>query len=148
MGDFLYACVQLVHNIAAAAVVGSPAAAWWLVQANQVPAELPGRPVATALALRRLAWFTMLVWLIQVASGTGFAATTYYLNHELPELTGVGLSALRIKVACALVSVALAILYLRNSSRWPAHCQTRVWQTLFALGLTALMSAAFLRWYG
>ena len=148
MGDFLYACVQLVHNIGAAAVVGSPAVAWWLVRANQVPAGLLGRPGATALVLRRLAWFTMLAWSIQVASGVGFGATTYYLRHELPELTGVGLSALGIKVACALVSIILAIYYLRSTSRWPAQRLTRVWQCLFVLGLTALISAAFLRWYG
>ena len=148
MGDFLYACVQLVHNIGAAAVVGSPAVAWWLIRANQVPAELLGRPVATVRFQRRLAWYTILAWSTQVASGVGFGATTYYLKHELPELTGVGLAALGIKVACALVSIVLAILYLRASSHWPAHWQSRVWQTLFVLGLTALISAAFLRWYG
>ncbi|MDD5581376.1 MAG: hypothetical protein PHY16_19170 [Methylobacter sp.] len=137
-----------MHNIGAAAVVGSPAVAWWLVLANQVPAELLDRPTATALVQRRLAWFTLLAWSTQVASGIGFGVTTYYLKHELPELTGVGLAALGIKVTCALVCLALATLYLRASSRWPAHRQLRVWQILFVLGLTALISAAFLRWYG
>lgn len=148
MGDLLYACVQLVHNIGVAAVVGSPAVAWWLVRANQVPAESLSRPATTVLVQRRLAWFTLLAWSTQVASGIGFGATTYYLKHELPELTGVGLAALGIKVACALVSIVLAILYLRASSRWPAFMQIRVWQILFVLGLAALISAAFLRWYG
>ena len=54
MGNLLYACVQLVHNIGVAAVVGSPAVAWWLVRANQMPAASLGRPVATAPVQRKI----------------------------------------------------------------------------------------------
>lgn len=148
MGDFLYACVQLVHNVGAATVVGSPAVAWWLVSSNQRAGNVGDWPVATESIQRRLTWLTILAWSTQIASGAGFGATTYYLKHELPDLTGVGLDALGIKVICALICLVLALLYLRTASRWSAHMQLRVWQTLFVLGLAALMSAAFLRWYG
>ena len=146
MGDLLYACVQLVHNVGAAAVVGSPAVAWWL-SSSQFAEALSNRRSAIMPVQRRLAWLTLLAWSIQIASGAGFGATTYYLKHELPDLTGIGLGALCIKVFCALASAALATIYLRAASNWPDHVRLRVWQTLFVLGLTALMSAAFLRWY-
>lgn len=159
MGNFLYACVQLVHNLGAVAVVGSPAVAWWLARekqaiSNPAAAGVVGRPAVTegvihnnALAQRKLAWLVMLAWSAQAASGVGFGVTTYYLKHELPDLTGVGLAALEIKAACALTGFVLALLYLRTAVRWSAQIQLRVWQILFILGLTALMSAAFLRWY-
>ena len=147
MSDLLYACIQLVHNLGAAAAVGSPAAAWWLVLTGQEFAEFPGCREATGTTQRRLAWFALLAWSTQIASGAAFGATTYYLKHQLPELTGVALAALGVKAACAVSSLALALLYLRAAPRWSAPVQLRVWQTLFALGLTALMSAAFLRWY-
>ena len=148
MGDFLYACVQLVHNVGAAAVVGSPAVAWWLVRGNRAGADFLNVPMPAVPVLRRLAWFTLIAWSMQIASGAGFGATTYYLKHELPDLTGVGLAALGIKVTCALVCVSLALFYLHAASRWTGHIQLRVWQSLFLLGLAALISAAFLRWYG
>lgn len=141
MDDFLYACVQLVHNVGAAAVVGSPAVAWWLGSTDQVTVA------AAALVQRKLAWLTILAWSTQIASGAGFGITTYYLKHELPDLTGVALAALGIKVACAILCVLLVLAYLRMASRWSARMRLRVWQALFVLGLIALMSAAFLRWY-
>ena len=134
MGDFLYACVQLVHNLGAAAVVGSPAAAWWLAQDNIV-------------AQRKIAWLILYAWAIQVASGAGFGATTYYLKHELPELTSVGLFALVVKVSCALISFCLVAFYLRAGQSWSMRGRARLWQGLFIWGLAALISAAFLRWY-
>lgn len=73
--------------------------------------------------------------------------TTYFLKHELPDLTGIGLAALGIKISCAVISLFLALIYLRPGSRWPERMQPRIWQILYLLGLTALMSAAFLRWY-
>lgn len=148
MSDFLYSCVQLVHNIGAAAVVGSPAVAWWLTRANQKPEGLFGNPLAIVSVLHKLAWFTAIAWITQVLSGVGFAATTYFLKHELPELTGIGLTALGIKITCALISIAFVICYLKASSHWPVQTKVKVWQLLFMFGLAALISAAFLRWYG
>lgn len=147
MGDFLYACVQLVHNLGAAAVVGSPAVAWWLVSSNQRAGNSSGRPMATESIQHKLTWFTIIVWSTQAISGVGFGTTTYFLKHELPDLTGIGLAALGIKITCAVISLFLALIYLRTGSRWSGRMQLIVWRILFLLGLTALISAAFLRWY-
>lgn len=155
MGSFLYACVQLVHNLGAAAVVGSPAVAWWLVREKHImpipaAAGVVDGPATTEGVIgkqRKLAWLVILAWSTQAASGAAFGATTYYLKHELPDPTGVGLAALEIKAACALTGFVLALLYLRAATRWSAQVRLRVWQILFVLGLTAITSAAFLRWY-
>lgn len=148
MSDFLYACIQLVHNIGAAAVVGSPAAACWLVRAKPVVAGAAGARESSVPVQRKLAWFTMLAWSAQIASGAGFGATTYYLKHALPELTGVGLAALGIKMSCAALCCLLVPLVLRGAPRWSLRRQLGAWRALFLLGLTALVAAAFLRWYG
>ena len=148
MGDFLYSCVQLVHNIGAAAVVGSPAIAWWLTRASRKPEGLFGSPLAIVSVLHKLAWFTVIAWMTQVLSWVGFAATTYYLKHGLPELTDVGLMALGIKITCAIISIAFVFYYLKASSHRSVQTKAKVWQLLFMLGLAALISAAFLRWYG
>lgn len=153
MGNFLYTCVQMAHNLGAVAVVGSPAVAWLLIRVNQAArrldsAEAPDSPAASETLLRRLAWLTILAWSAQAASGAAFGATTYYLKSHLPELAGVAFAALGIKVVCAIAGFSLALLYLRTASRWLAHMRLIVWQILFALGLTALMLAAVLRWYG
>ena len=147
MGDLLYACVQLVHNMGAAAVVGFPATAWWLGSNKQLTSLLPDREPALSALQRNLTWLTFVAWSTQIASGAGFGVTTYYLKHELPELTGIGLAALGTKIACAIISLFICIVYLRMASRWPAVIRLRFWRILFTLGLTALISAAFLRWY-
>jgi len=148
MEDFIYACIQLMHNVGAAAVVGSPAVAWWLSSSSPADEVIANRSAWTQSILHKLAWLTIFAWSIQIASGAGFGATTYYLKHEFPDLTGVGFTALVIKVSCAFICLVLTIFYLIKSSRWSIHTQTRAWQTLFSLGFLALMCAAFLRWYG
>ena len=144
MSDFLYAFVQLIHNVGAAAVVGSPAAAWLLLHTNQNS----NRSIEILAIEQKLAGCTLLAWSIQLASGAGFGATTYYLRHTLPELNGIGLTALSIKVGCAIISFTLTLFYLRTSEHWSIHKRINTWQTLFVLGLIALIAAAFLRWYG
>jgi hypothetical protein len=143
----------MAHNLGAVAVVGGPAAAWLLIRVNQAPRRLDsaetGDSSATAETVQRgLAWFAILAWSAQTASGAAFGATTYYLKSHLPELSGVAFAALGVKAGCALAGFSLALFYLRAASRWPAHMKLVAWQILFALGLTALMAAAVLRWYG
>ena len=67
MGDFLYTCVQLIHNFGAVTVVGSPVAALWL--GNDHPSTQ-----------YRLAWMMALGWTAQGASGAGFGLTSLYLK--------------------------------------------------------------------
>ena len=148
MEDFVYACIQLIHNVGAAAVVGIPTVAWWLMSSSRVATELTDRTISIQSIPRSLAWLTLLAWSTQIASGITFGLTTYYLKHELPELTGVAFSALAIKVGCAIICCTLTLLYLLKGTRWIESFQLIAWKTLFALGLASLMSAAFLRWFG
>jgi hypothetical protein len=133
--DYAYALVQVAHNLGAVAVVGSPAAAWlWVRERREVPALL--------------AWFTTCGWLAQALSGAGFGLTSYLSRGELPEVTGVALFALYLKVGCAITGLALAGFYLLAPLQRREQTQRGLWPTLFVIGVTALCGAAFLRWFG
>jgi len=134
MGDFIYTCVQLVHNFGAVIVIGSPAAALWLGQDHKA-------------AQCQLAWLMALGWAAQGASGAGFGITSFYLKGQIPDVTGVALAALVIKIACALTGFVLAAVYLRTGSGWSSRTQLRLRQIMLGLAVTALSAAAFLRWY-
>ena len=102
--NVIYALVQVLHNAGAATVVGGPAAAWWWARSNQrVPAAL--------------VWITLTAWGAQAVSGIGFAVTSFYARGELPELAGVGLAALYLKVACALCGAALLVWHLLTRNK-------------------------------
>lgn len=133
--NYTYALVQVAHNFGAAAVVGSPAAAWlWVREQRAVPGIL--------------AWLTATGWLAQALSGGGFGLTSYLLHGELPEVTGVALFALNIKVGCAITGLLLAAFYLLAPPRRREKMQHRIWPGLLIAGMTALCGAAFLRWFG
>ena len=75
--NILYASVQLVHNFGAAAVTGLPIAALWFK---------PAPPV-----LRKMAWLTLLAWLVQSASGAGFGTVSFFQEGELPHIDHLAL---------------------------------------------------------
>ncbi|HEY5604439.1 MAG TPA: hypothetical protein VIM41_15160 [Gammaproteobacteria bacterium] len=133
--DYAYALVQVAHNFGAVAVAGSPAAAWLWVREQRGAPEL-------------LAWLTVSGWLVQAMSGVGFGLTTYLSRGELPEVTGLALIALYIKVACAAAGFSLSLFYLLAAPQWRGQSQCWIWPGLCALGITALSAAAFLRWFG
>jgi hypothetical protein len=85
MENLIYTWVQIVHNFGAVAVIGSPAAALSLSRQNQI-------------VRYKLAWLMLLGWLAQGASGIGFALTSYTMKGALPEVTGIALGALILKV--------------------------------------------------
>ena len=74
--NILYAGVQIAHNFGAAAVTGLPIAALWL--------ELARTP------LRKIAWLTLLAWLVQSTSGAGFGIVSYFVVGQLPEIRHSG----------------------------------------------------------
>ena len=129
-----YALVQLVHNFGAVAVVGGAFAACWL--ARETPATQ-----------RRLAWLVLGGWLAQAASGAGFGAISYHFYGQFPDIHAIARTALLIKLACAAGGVLLAAGYLRRAADWQPARRGAVWNMLLALGVTALASAAFLRWF-
>ncbi len=129
--NILYASVQLAHNFGAAAVTGLPIAALWFK---------PAPPI-----LRKMAWLTLLAWLVQSASGAGFGTVSFFQEGELPQIHHLALAALCVKIACAALAVTLlTVHFLRRSPSGPG---VAMWRGLAILGVTALSSAAILRWF-
>lgn len=132
--NLAYAVVQVVHNFGAATVVGG--AAFMLLTAPQ-PASLE----------RRFAWLTGFGWGAQVLSGMGFGAISHYYYGKFPDIHDLAIAALIVKILCAMSGLAVVMLYLRYADGWAVKQRHVAWQTLFALGGTALTAAAFLRWF-
>jgi len=132
--DFGYALVQVVHNFGAVAVVGGAIAGLY---AEKLSASLQ----------RKLAWLTGIGWAAQAASGAGFGAISYYYYGQFPDIHGIAIAALIIKMLCAATGFVTAAFYLRYAASWPPRIQRTAWQLLVVLGTTALTAAAFLRWF-
>lgn len=132
--NLAYAVVQVVHNFGAVAVVGGAVAARWL--ARDAPATQ-----------RRLAWLVLGGWLAQAASGASFGAVSYHFYGQFPDIHAIARAALLVKMACAAGGILLATTYLRGAAGWLPAKRGTVWSMLLALGVTALASAAFLRWF-
>jgi hypothetical protein len=134
MTELVYALVQAVHNLGAVAVVASPAGA------------LAFRAQGPAIE-RRLAWTLLLAWGLQALSGAGFALASYGLKGQLPEVTGVALGALVVKLAATAggCAIAAALLWLRPLAA--PRSRAVAWGVCLGLALAALTAASPLRWY-
>lgn len=132
--DLAYATVQVVHNFGAVAIVGG--AAVMLYVAPQ-PAQMQ----------RKLAWLVGLAWGAQVVSGMAFGAISQYYYGKFPDIHGIAVVALGVKMLCAVSGLFVTALYLRYAGRWTEKQRHTAWQILFTLGTTALTAAAFLRWF-
>jgi len=132
--NFIYALIQVIHNFGAATVVGTAASALWLVRGN-------------AAVQHRLALLAAVAWVVQAASGASFGATTYYFEGHLPDIHGIAVDALLVKIICAVAGFILAVTYVRSDSGWARDKQLLVWRVLLATAIVALCSAAFLRWF-
>jgi hypothetical protein len=129
--NLIYALIQVIHNFGAAAIVGIGVYETWIVRG-------PGRP---------LAWLLAIVWALQAASGALFGAVTYYYDRQLPDIHGVAVDALAIKIICVTAGFVLAVSYAKWGSGWSAQKCRIFWGASFALGAAALSAAAFLRWF-
>jgi hypothetical protein len=132
--NLIYALIQVIHNFGAATVVGAAASALWLVRGDKA-------------VQHRLAILTASAWAVQVASGALFGITTYYFERHLPDIHGIAVDALLIKIFCAIAGFILAASYVKLSSNWIVDRQLLAWRMLLAIGAIALGSAAFLRWF-
>lgn len=132
--NHLYALTQIAHNFGAVAVVGGSLLGRW-------PVPL------TDEQRHRLAWVVLGGWLIQGLSGSLFGAVSYFYYGELPDLHGIAVVALLVKMVCAATGFILAALYLRFGRQWSAAGRAIVWNLLIVLGITALSAAAVLRWF-
>ena len=134
MENLCYSVAQVVHNFGAVAVVGG--ATFALFPATQ-----------TAATHRKLAWLVGFGWVAQAMSGMSFAAISYYYYGKLPDIHGIAMAALLIKMLCAVSGLSIVILYLRYSATLAIEHRHLAWQLLTALGIIALTAAAFLRWF-
>ncbi|MBI3772845.1 MAG: hypothetical protein HY272_09125 [Gammaproteobacteria bacterium] len=98
----------------------------------------PPRPLLLTLTI---------AWVVQGASGTTFGITSLYFNGELPDIHGVAITALIIKMACVSIGVTLAFFCLRRSASTVQQVPRMTWPISLTLGATALSAAAFLRWF-
>ena len=127
-----YAAIQVVHNFGAVAVVGSAVCALW-----------PG----LAGLRKALAWTVLWGWAAQAASGGAFGAVSWFYYGRLPDIHGIAMAALLVKMACAAAGFMLAAAYLYSGIEWSERAQKTTWHTLTLLAATALTAAAFLRWF-
>ncbi|MDO9068233.1 MAG: hypothetical protein Q7W05_07230 [Deltaproteobacteria bacterium] len=128
-----YALTQVVHNFGAAAVVGGAVASLWLAPRPELD--------------RSLAWLVCLGWAAQIASGSAFGAISFYYYGKFPDISGLAIAALAIKVACAASGFSLMAFYILRAASWAAPLRRRIWLTQAGLSATALTAAAFLRWF-
>lgn len=132
--NLAYALVQVAHNFGAATVVGAAIAAFW-----------PSRQ--TTDAQRRLGWLLLAGWSVQVLSGVLFGAVSLHFYGQPPDIHGVAIAALVIKIACAVAGLLCAASLLRFASQWSEAARWRCWHALAVFGVVALTAAPFLRWY-
>ncbi len=128
-----YAAIQVAHNFGAVAVVGGPLFALW-----RIPASAQG--------WRPLAWLVLAGWTLQVLSGVAFGAASYAWYGHFPDIHGIALAALVIKIACAVAGLALTAFHLVITRKGDTRPRN-TWGSLLGLGATALTAAAFLRWF-
>ena len=134
MQNFIYALIQVIHNFGAVTVVGTAASALGLMRGN-------------AAVQHRLAWLLAMVWAVQVATGALFGLLTFYFEGHLPDIHGIAVVALLIKIVCASSGFVLAVAYIKRDSGWTKTRQLLAWRASLTLGAIALSSAAFLRWF-
>jgi hypothetical protein len=130
--NLIYALIQVVHNFGATAIIGLSVYSIWNVSGGA--------------ALSR-ASFTAAAWALQGLSGALFGMVTYYYYGHLPDIHGVAVAALFVKMVCAVLGFALAVFYAKWGFGWSAGKCRFVWVCSFTLGSVALSSAAFLRWF-
>ncbi len=132
--NLLYALIQIVHNLGAVAVVGGSLLGRWPLRLDQ--------------ELRRpLAWLVLAGWIMQAVSGTAFGIVSVAYYGQPPDIHGIAIIALFIKIVCAVTGFVLVSLWLRNAARWSEARSNGLWNLLIVLGITAISAAAFLRWF-
>lgn len=129
--NLAYAAVQVAHNFGAAATMGGTFAAM------HAPAE----------ARRTLAWIVLAGWTTQAVSGPAFGVVSYYFDRHFPDIGGIAIVALAIKIICVAIGFLLAAAYLLPCPVCRERIGNWIWPASTALAATALTAAAFLRWF-
>jgi hypothetical protein len=130
--NLAYSIIQVAHNFGAAAAVGGTFA---------------GIKLKDAGVRKKLAWLAAAGLAVQGASGAAFGAVSHYFYHAFPDISGIALTALGIKMACAAAGFFALTAMLVARTNWSPTLTDRVWTATFALTATALAAAAVLRWF-
>ncbi|WP_293221020.1 hypothetical protein [Ottowia sp.] len=131
--NLAYALTQVGHNFGAVIVVAAP---------------LYALATARSAGARGVLWLALAGWALQLASGGLFGLVSYHFYGQLPDIHGIAIGALVLKLLCALTAVALlALSLLRPPAATDGGGGAARWRILAALGATALAAAAFLRWF-
>lgn len=127
-----YAVVQVLHNFGAVATVGGSIAA----------------AVSTGAEIRtKLAWLTLAGWGTQVLSGAAFGMVSYLFYQQFPDIAGIAVIAMAVKILCAASGFLLVTAYFFRGSAWSARQKNAAWYSSSLLSVIALSAAAFLRWF-
>jgi len=94
-----------------------------------------------------MARITLLGWVAQGASGATFGAISYATFGQLPDIHGIAVAALSLKIACAAFGFVLCAVYLAREAVWSETQRRHTWSALLACAVLALGAAAFLRWF-
>ena len=93
---------------------------------------------------RRLFLLTGIAWLIQAVSGPSFGIASLYFHGSLPDIHGIAVISLGIKITCVIIGLLLAAtLFIQRDG----GISTAKFAGQFTLGIIALCAAAFLRWF-
>ena len=134
MQNLIYALIQAIHNFGAVTVVGVAASALWVAR-------------GAGGIQHRLALLLVVAWAVQAVTGVLFGISTFYFEGHLPDIHGIAVDALIIKIFCASSGLVLAVTYVKRDLVWSATGRILAWRVLLMLGTVALGSAAFLRWF-
>jgi hypothetical protein len=96
---------------------------------------------------KSLAWIALVGWAAQAASGGAFGAVSWLYYGRFPDIHGIAIAALLIKIACAAAGFMLAAAYIHSGIGWSERARQATWRALAVLAVTALTAAAFLRWF-
>ena len=130
--NLAYALTQVAHNFGAVTVVAAPL---YVVGA--------GRPARERLIL----WLVLTGWAVQFASGALFGLVSLHFYGQFPDIHGIAVAAVSVKVLCTITAVVLVVVSLRLRAARGDRRAALIWLALAALGVTALTAAAFLRWF-
>jgi hypothetical protein len=127
-----YAVVQILHNFGAVSTVAG---------------SLAAIRVAGADVKNKLAWLVFAGWGIQALSGAAFGLISFLFYHQFPDIAGIALTSLVIKILCVATGFLLLAAYLLRAKNWSDAARNYVWISSAMLAVIAISLAAFLRWF-
>ena len=130
--NLAYAVVQVLHNFGAVATVGG---------------SLAAARIENVGVREKLAWLALAGWGTQAASGAIFGLVSYAFYHQFPDIAGIAVVALVIKMLCAATGFLLVAAYVLRGANWPERKANTALLSSVVLAAIALSAAAFLRWF-